>query len=698
MKRIAVWFLAAGLFLPHPAAGAPSITHHVITADINPRRSFIEVTDGFHVKDLESSSFRFKLNRGLEITSLSQEGNALRWRRIGPAQDMEGAAVVVEVNLLGGNRKEADLRITCSGVIYDSLTPPDEPYARSFEQTTGLIDKRGAFLSGSTAWIPTVDGSLFRYRLLATVPGRWESVSQGRMEARTLSGASRVTRWVCDDPMEEVYLVAGPYVFEEANHGDIKIYGFLYDADDREDLWRTYLERTSVYLDLYSTVIGPYPFPKFAVVENFWQTGFGMPSFTLLGDKVIRLPFIPYTSYRHEILHNWWGNGVYVDWKSGNWCEGLTSYGADHANKEERSAADAVSYRRGELRKYRNYVQEAEDFPLSRFTSRSSSSTQAVGYSKATMVFHMLRISVGDVSFHKALQRFFKERKFLVSGWNDLRTAFEEETLKDLGVFFDQWVNRKGAPVLSVADVKTKKEGDRYEVETVLHQEKPYYQLEVPVRLETDLGAEETFVILDGPGADYRWKGAGRPLSLSIDPDFDLFRKLYRAEIPPALSQTLGADSTLIVLGDSSREDEDRPLAALAAQWAEGGGAEVVHGEVEDPLFRRRTVWLLGETAYGGRFVETLPAGVSVNGTVWTLGGKEYDSASLSLVITAPHPENGELSWTLFLPASDDAVPAIGRKIPHYGKYGYLVFDGDRNVAKGEWPSGESPMRIGLDR
>ena len=50
---------------------------------------------------------------------------------------------------------------------------------------------------------------------------------------------------------------------------------------------------------------------------------------------MIRLPFIPYTSYRHEILHNWWGNGVYVDWEEGNWCEGLTSYGADHAAKEE---------------------------------------------------------------------------------------------------------------------------------------------------------------------------------------------------------------------------------------------------------------------------------------------------------------------------------------------------------------------------
>ena len=37
-----------------------------------------------------------------------------------------------------------------------------------------------------------------------------------------------------------------------------------------------------------------------------------MPSFTLLGSQVIRFPFILTSSYPHEILHNWWGNAVFV--------------------------------------------------------------------------------------------------------------------------------------------------------------------------------------------------------------------------------------------------------------------------------------------------------------------------------------------------------------------------------------------------
>jgi aminopeptidase N len=113
-------------------------------------------------------------------------------------------------------------------------------------------------------------------------------------------------------------------------------------------LARPYLDATADYIRFYSQLIGPYPYAKFALVENFWETGYGMPSFTLLGSKVIRLPLILHSSYPHEILHNWWGNGVYVDTAGGNWSEGLTSYLADHLIREQQgrgATIGAVCYR-----------------------------------------------------------------------------------------------------------------------------------------------------------------------------------------------------------------------------------------------------------------------------------------------------------------------------------------------------------------
>ena len=60
-----------------------------------------------------------------------------------------------------------------------------------------------------------------------------------------------------------------------------------------------------------------------------------MATLTLLGSDVINLPFIVKTSLGHEILHQWFGNSVYVNHKKGNWAEGLTSYLSDHYYKEQ---------------------------------------------------------------------------------------------------------------------------------------------------------------------------------------------------------------------------------------------------------------------------------------------------------------------------------------------------------------------------
>ncbi len=184
-----------------------------------------------------------------------------------------------------------------------------------------------------------------------------------------------------------------------------------------------YLAATAQYLEMYRQLIGPYPYRKFALVENFWETGYGMPTFTLLGREIIRFPFIINSSYPHEILHNWWGNSVFVDYESGNWCEGLTAYLADHLIAEQRGTGD--EYRRSTLQKYRDYVKDGRDFPLTAFRSRESASTEAVGYGKALMAYHMLRLSVGDDAFRKGIARFYRDFKGKRASFADFQKTME---------------------------------------------------------------------------------------------------------------------------------------------------------------------------------------------------------------------------------------------------------------------------------
>jgi hypothetical protein len=180
-------------------------------------------------------------------------------------------------------------------------------------------------------------------------PDGWQLVSPGSGSARDASGQAR---WRSTTPVDELHIVGGALTRYSRQAGAVSAEVFLRQPDAA--LAAKYLEATARNLEMYRTLIGPYPYEKFALVENFWETGYGMPSFTLLGSQIIRFPFILTSSYPHEILHNWWGNGVFVDYASGNWCEGLTAYLADHLYKEQQG--QGAEYRRDTLKKYRDFV------------------------------------------------------------------------------------------------------------------------------------------------------------------------------------------------------------------------------------------------------------------------------------------------------------------------------------------------------
>jgi aminopeptidase N len=273
-------------------------------------------------------------------------------------------------------------------------------------------------------------------------------------------------RWESPAVQEDVYLVGGPLTEYRQPAGPVQAMVFLRTPD--APLAQKYLAATEQYLGLYNALLGPYPYPKFALVENSWESGYGMPSFTLLGSKVIRLPFIVSSSYPHEILHNWWGNGVFVDVQQGNWCEGLTAYLADHLLQEQRGSA--VTYRRATLQRYTDYVSTHSEIPLMAFRARHSAATAAIGYGKALMFFHMLRQQVGDNAFITALQAFYRDNLFQRANFDALRRAFASVTSEDLSEVFQQWVTRSGAPELRISAATVQPDGQGYRLNAVLDQ------------------------------------------------------------------------------------------------------------------------------------------------------------------------------------------------------------------------------------
>jgi aminopeptidase N len=381
-------------------------------------------------------------------------------------------------------------------------------------------------------------------RLEVETPVEMTVVSDGRLLTQ---GPGR-TVWEAEHPVRGLALAAGAYRRHDGRAGPVAVYAFFYPQTS--DLSGTYLTAATGYLTLYQELFGPYPFEKFAVVENFFPTGYGFPSWTLLGSSVIRLPFIVSTSLGHEVAHCWWGNGVWVDYTGGNWSEGLTTYVADYLYKERQSPAEAKEYRLKILRDYAALVSPGREIALREFTGRTTAASQAVGYGKAAMVFHMARRQVGEEAFWGGLRRVAEEKLFRPAAWSDFAAAFSRAGDIPMDAFFRQWIERPGAPVLSLAEVRQVRSGAGWEVSGTIRQTAPFYTLKIPVRLETAAGTEEIVLVSNQAAAPFRLQSASEPRRLVVDPEADLFRRLDDAEIPPTVNGVRGSESLLVIAAD----------------------------------------------------------------------------------------------------------------------------------------------------
>ena len=678
---------------PAAYAQAPqsSVVHHDLVVTLDPPNHRLKVRDRIRIPAAAAAA-TISLNADLSVQAVPGGPRLVTTRSRVPGADtgMDRDAPGVPVNVYrveGANSgQELTLDLQYEGAINFSVRQSGGEYARSFSQSPGLIEARGVYLAGSTYWVPRVGDALVTYTLAVEVPAGWRSVSQGERTAseRLPSGVSE--RWSVTTPTEEVHLIAAPFTEYSRDAGAVKAMAFLRKPD--KALADRYLDATAQYLEMYRGLLGPYPYSKFALVENFWETGYGMPSFTLLGEQVIRFPFILHSSYPHELLHNWWGNGVFVD-GGGNWCEGLTAYLADHLIAEQRG--QGAEHRRAILQRVTDYVTPENDFPLTRFQSRYNAVTEAVGYGKTAMVFNMLREKVGDAQFTKALQQFYRDNRFRAASFDDIRKSFEAVSGLDLRSYFDQWIKDVGTPELKLEQAVA--ERARLTVTLSQVQAGHAFALDVPVVIETDQGIETKTVSMPADKArveaSFDLKGPAR--RVEIDPQFQLYRRLSPLEIPPSLSKAFGAKKVLIV---QSAQSASR-YAGLAKAWTRDGVETVMDSEI-NTLPSDRAVWLFGE---GNKFAPIVADalrryGASLDAAGLRTSSTAYDAAGRSLVAVARHPANPDSVVIALSASSEAAAEALARKLPHYGKYSWLVFAGDdaTNEATGEWPIGDTPL------
>ncbi|MDH4236992.1 MAG: M1 family aminopeptidase [Nitrospira sp.] len=588
------------------------------------------------------------------------------------------------------------------GVIDD---PPKEPRHLRFvtpSETAGHIGPEGVYLSSESQWYPDIEGSLSAYRLRILVPVGWSVVTQGRKTEDATDGGQASSTWVIQDQSEALTLVANTFVTKSrawkgrsGQHIELATYFF----PDNAGLADEYLDATANYLDAYIPILGEFPFEKFAVVENFFASGLGMPSFTLLGSGSIKRHYVQPYALGHEIVHSWIGNSVFNRADQANWVEGLTTYLTNYYWHElTHDDRQAIEQRRMMLQGYSIYVTPERDYPVAAFIRKNDERDNAIGYHKSAFVFHLLRREIGDEAFWRGLKTFVSRYRNRAADWENIEAVFAEESRRDLRWFFEQWVERGGAPSLSLGDAGAYRVAghdgpDAWQLAVRIQQAGRPFQMAVPITVVMRGGTETRWVAL-GLSSEtlVELTVQDQPLFVQLDPNMMAFRRLARAQLPPMLNGYVTDRNRTVVQAFS---DPASPLQQVITR--------IIDQESPLPQSQRTRIFPVDGTPLPADGSMLLLAGpdqrkpvqsivqescgdlVTLGNAGFQIDGQTHDGPAMAALFSCRRANVPDSVVTVLYGVTPQAVAKVSRFLFYYGWQSSVIFNDGVAVKRGLW-------------
>lgn len=511
------------------------------------------------------------------------------------------------------------------------------------QSVSAHLGEDGLFLSDGSAWHPQWIDENGHHRLMSiTIDVEpldgWAIVCSGEPATHQRNLQEPIWSWKTPRPVDGMAIVGNRHIIRGESHrtlhGTVDIVMHIPEA--HEQFAALYLEATKSYLDLYVPLLGPFPYRRFSIVENFFSSGFAYPGFTLLGPQVVGMaPRSLEPGYLdHELIHNWWGNGVYVDPEDGNWCEALTSYCANYFRRiAEHGEGAGRAYRRGILMKLSTDPKAFDDGPLGLF-SRAGGPGRFVGYDKGAFVFSMLEgggpyVPVDDerAKMFRGLRLFAREYMGRYAGWDDLRDILAREFDLPLDEFFERWVRQAKLPGTELA---SRKNGvDRFSEQ-----------------YGGNLGAK----ILSRGEVD------GRPW-LEVDPEFKLYRVLPPEQLIPTISGTFGPGGVM-ALTNENRDEVSRYMSRVNHEESGENALLIGAGAIKHFVAQ----------------IEKTANPIMLGDGSFTIDGTKYDQPGQAVLHTMAHPERPGRFITVFHANTDEGWSRL-RLINFYTRDTTIVWD-----------------------
>jgi hypothetical protein len=376
-------------------------------------------------------------------------------------------------------------------------------------------------LGSSIFWYPRYDNKeKSTFLLTFNTPAKYQLVSVGDLENKTVNEETITTIWKCSTPSRNVSFNVGNFDEQENIKEKIPIvsvyiseYGHQSASSYLRSLGVLSLSDASEYIAqdisssafLFTEVFGSLDIKSLNVTEIPYLHGEAFPGLIHLSwatvvqssfkgeDEVFRA---------HETAHQWWGIGVDFDTYHDQWLsEGLAEYSGlwylQSAKSDNELFFAILNDWKDKIVNVREYLfgsgQEAGPVWLGYRTSSSDTEGDydLIIYKKGAWIIHMLRAMLLDLStmnedkMKNLMHDYYETYKNKSASTANFRKVVEKHFGEDMGWFFNQYVYGTDIPLYKVA-YKTKRRDDgKLELSIRIRQEQVAedFKMYVPIKL-----------------------------------------------------------------------------------------------------------------------------------------------------------------------------------------------------------------------
>lgn len=372
-------------------------------------------------------------------------------------------------------------------------------------------------------WFPGLDHPYDKatVEFLVTAPARFDVIANGRLiETTSLQNGAKLTHWREETPVPTYCMVIGAADFAVLHIGaversgqDVPLFYYLFPKD-RETGLNGY-GRTQQMVEFFSTLIGPYPYEKLALVQSSTRFG-GMENSSNI--------FLAENAFNegtnaHEIAHQWFGDSVTeADWHHLWLSEGFATY-FGHLFFERVDGRDKfVRLMRADKE---SYLKEYEKDPRPIYDPAITDLFKllnANNYQKGGWVLHMLRHVMGDEKFFAGIRDYYRTYRDHTVLTDDLRLVMEFHYGQPLDWFFRQWIFEPGFPMYD-ATWQWEESAKTLTLRVIQKQSQTVFRMPLDVEFKDENTVRREVIQTNEREQVFTFKLEAKPTAVVLDPD-----------------------------------------------------------------------------------------------------------------------------------------------------------------------------------